>query len=285
MGSSTRSPLSLMKRRSKWKKLLLSYMIAFWRVSALTQCLPCTPEAGMKENSTRNFQRLPVKADLQHKTGGIKLYLSHKKPLIKELPINPKEQQPLLFPCTFQQGLVQPSQAFQQTGWVQQPSQTCQHGFQQPGHSLFGGPFQSGGHGCAPVHSAQQMHHGAASEPMMAFGQHVPGHFGAHQVHHGSLPPWRKEPGTTSKASSVVSPKPKPTSRVPSVDENEQAAQENQWYYSQDQSKPDTTSETDPPTSPIEEKQQKQPSRVRTARPKKKLPQPKKVEDGEDRTT
>ena len=192
-------------------------------------------------------------------------------------PHQPQEQQPLLVPCTFQQGLVQPSQAFQQTGWVQQPSQPCQHGFQQPGHSLFGGPFQSGGHGCAPVHSAQQMHHGAAFEPMMAFGQHVLGHFESHQVHHGTLPPWRKEPGTTSKASSVVSPKPKPTSRVPSVDENEQAFEENQWYRAQDQTKPDTTSETDPPTSPTEEKKKKQPSRGRIARPKKKLPQPKKV--------
>ena len=111
---------------------------------------------------------------------------------------------------------------------------------------------------------------------MMAFGQHVLGHFESHQVHHGTLPPWRKEPGTTSKASSVVSPKPKPTSRVPSVDENEQAAQENQWYRAQDQAKPDTTSETDPPTSPIEDKQKKQPSRGRIARPKKKLPQPRK---------
>ena len=98
MGSSTRSPLSLMKRRSKWKKLLVSYMIAFWRVSALTQCLPCTPEAGMKENSTRNFQRLPVKADLEHKTGGIKLYLSHKKSLMKEFPINAKNRYRLCSP-------------------------------------------------------------------------------------------------------------------------------------------------------------------------------------------
>ena len=104
MGSSTRSPLSLMKRRTKWKKLLLSYMIAFWRVSALTQCLPCTPEAGMKENSTRNFQRLPFKADLQHKTGGIKLYLSHKKPLIKELPINPKNSNRLCSPVPSSKG-------------------------------------------------------------------------------------------------------------------------------------------------------------------------------------
>ena len=98
MGSSTRSPLSLMKRRTKWKKLLLSYMIAFWRVSALTQCLPCTPEAGMKENSTRNFQRLPVKADLEHKTGGIKLYLSDKKSLMKEFPINAKNRNRLCSP-------------------------------------------------------------------------------------------------------------------------------------------------------------------------------------------
>ena len=191
-------------------------------------------------------------------------------------PHQPQEQQPFVFPCTFQQGLGQPSQAFQQTNWAQQPSQPCQHGFPQPGHSPLRGLFQSGGHGCPPVHSAQQMHHEAAFEPMMAFGQHVLGHFGSHQVHHGTIPPWRNPPGATCKAKSVVFPKPKPTSRVPSVDENEQAAQENQWYCAQDQAKPDTTSETDPPTSPIEDKQKKQPSRGRIARPKKKLPQPRK---------
>jgi hypothetical protein len=58
----------------------------------------------MKENSTRNFQRLPVKADLHHKTGGIKLYLSHKKPLIKELPINPKNSNRLCSPVPSSKG-------------------------------------------------------------------------------------------------------------------------------------------------------------------------------------
>jgi hypothetical protein len=111
---------------------------------------------------------------------------------------------------------------------------------------------------------------------MMAFGQHVLGHFGSHQVHHGTIPPWKNPPGATCKAKSVLSPKPKPTSRVPSVDENEHAFEENQWYRAQDQTKPDTTSETDPPTSPTEEKKKKQPSRGRIARPKKKLPQPRK---------
>ena len=110
---------------------------------------------------------------------------------------------------------------------------------------------------------------------MMAFGQHVPDHFGSHQVYHGTMPPWRNPPGATCKAKSVVSPKPKPTSRVPSVDENEQAFEENQWYRAQDQKKPDTSSETEPPTSPTEKKK-KQPSRGRIARPKKKLPQPRK---------
>ena len=125
------------------------------------------------------------------------------------------------------------------------------------------------------MHSAQPMHHGAAFEPMMAFGQHVPDHFGSHQVYHGTMPPWRNPPGATCKAKSVVSPKPKPTSRVPSVDENEQAFEENQWYRAQDQKKPDSSSETEPPTSPTEKKK-KQPSRGRIARPKKKLPQPRR---------
>ena len=181
-----------------------------------------------------------------------------------------QEQRPFVLPRAFQQGLGQPSQAFQQTGWAQQPGQ---HGFLQPGHSLFGGPFQSGGHG---LQSAQQMHQGAAFEPMMVVGEHVPGHLGAHQVHHAAVPPWRNPPGATSKAKSVLSPKPKPSSLVPSVDENEQAAQENNWYRVQDQATADATSETEAPTSPIEKKQKKQPSRGHLARPKKRLPQPRK---------
>ncbi|CAL1150266.1 unnamed protein product [Cladocopium goreaui] len=55
-------------------------------------------KVGMKENSTRNFQRLPVKADLEHKTGGIKLYLSDKKSLMKEFPINAKNRNRLCSP-------------------------------------------------------------------------------------------------------------------------------------------------------------------------------------------
>ena len=167
----------------------------------------------------------------------------------------------------FQQGLGQPSQAFQQTGWAQQPGQAFQqtgwaqqpgqHGFLQPGHSLFGGLFQSGGHG---LQSAQQMHQGAAFEPMMVVGEHVPGHLGAHQVHHAAVPPWRNPPGATSKAKSVLSPKPKPSSLVTSVDENEQAAQENNWYRMQDQAEADATSETEAPTSPIEKKKKNSPA-------------------------
>ena len=206
----------------------------------------------------RGNQTVPVRQEVAH----------------EGVPHQRQEQKPFVLPRAFQQGLGQ-SHAFKQTWQTLQPSQPCQHGFQQPGPSLFGGPFQSGGHGCAPVHSAQPMHHGAAFEPMMAFGQHVPGHFGSHQVYHGTMPPWRNPPGATCKAKSVVSPKPKPTSRVPSVDENEQAFEENQWYRAQDQKKPDSSSETEPPTSPTE-KEKKQPSRGRIARPKKKLPQPRR---------
>ena len=173
----------------------------------------------------RGNQTVPVRQEVAH----------------EGVPHQRQEQKPFVLPRAFQQGLGQ-SHAFKQTWQTLQPSQPCQHGFQQPGPSLFGGPFQSGGHSCAPAHSAQPMHHGAAFEPMMAFGQHVPGHFGSHQVHHGTMPPWRNPPGATCKAKSVVPPKPKPTSRVPSVDENKQAFEENQWYRAQDQAKPDTTS-------------------------------------------
>ena len=56
------------------------------------------------------------------------------------VPHQRQEQIPFVLPRAFQQGLGQ-SHAFKQTWQTLQPSQPCQHGFQQPGPSLFGGPF------------------------------------------------------------------------------------------------------------------------------------------------